>query len=107
MSGRWVGSRRKQALPRGWPRLRRRVLERDGHACTWRENGVRCGALATEVDHITPGHNHGMGNLRALCRAHHAVKSSREGVAALARRAALRRRPPEHHPGMHNMRSSE
>jgi 5-methylcytosine-specific restriction endonuclease McrA len=93
----WSGSTRKNRLPTDWRMLRARVLERDGHRC------VICGALANQVDHIAPGDDHSMHNLRALCPEHHHAKSAREGsVAANAKRWARdsTRRPPEPHPGL-------
>jgi hypothetical protein len=41
------------ALPADWPRIRARVLRRDGNRCTHRDQyGERCEELATDVDHI-------------------------------------------------------
>jgi 5-methylcytosine-specific restriction protein A len=60
-----------------WRKLRAAILERDGNTCT--EPG--CGALATEVDHVIPKHAGGTddpGNLRALCRYHHASRTGRQ-----------------------------
>lgn len=98
-TGGWKNSPRASQLPPRWRQLRERVLLRDGHRCTWTlDDGTRCTAQATEVDHITPGNNHTLPNLRALCRDHHAMKSSREGHEAKAARPI--RRPPEAHPGL-------
>lgn len=41
-----------------------------------------CNAPATDVDHIHPGDNHDLTNLRAICRPCHSYKSGREGRAA-------------------------
>jgi hypothetical protein len=53
-----------------WQRLRRVVLERDGHVC--RIQGPNCTTVATQVDHITPVELGGawfdLDNLRAACR---------------------------------------
>lgn len=84
---------REVPLPRGWRRLRRDVLERDGERC------YRCGAPADEVDHIVPASRGGTdhpSNLAAICRRCHAQKTGREAQAARPRR----RRPPEPHPGL-------
>ena len=84
-----------------WKRRRLRILARDGHRCTWMDDGVRCPRGATEVDHIR---NHAAGgsdeddNLRALCVPHHRAKTAAEGVAA--RRREPRARPAEPHPGL-------
>lgn len=95
----WQGSTRRQRLPPRWPEIRRAVLERDGWRCTHVDPaGGRCTAPATDVDHINPGDNHAPANLRSLCRAHHAAKSSAEGNAARWR--VRERREPERHPGL-------
>lgn len=78
----WRGSDRRKRLPSDWPRRRAVVLERDGGVCQWRVSGGVCGLPARDVDHIVAGDDHSFGNLRSLCREHHAVKSSREGWAA-------------------------
>ena len=99
MSGKWAGSTRSATLPIDWPALRKRILDRDGNACTKDVDGHPCGAPATHVDHIVPHHLGGgneQSNLAAMCRAHHAVKSSREGNAARPRA----KRPIERHPGL-------
>ncbi|MGN6557737.1 MAG: HNH endonuclease [Solirubrobacterales bacterium] len=73
------------------------MLRRDGYRCQHRDaTGALCGAWANQVDHIERGDDHDESNLQALCRAHHARKSSAEGNAAQPRR----RRPPEPHPGL-------
>ncbi|MCZ0996303.1 HNH endonuclease signature motif containing protein [Streptomyces noursei] len=96
----WMGSDRRSRLPRNWPVLRLSVLKRDGFQCVavLRDTGARCTAPATDVDHIVPGDDHDPANLQALCRWHHARKSSAEGAAARRRRVS-RRRPAERHPG--------
>lgn len=94
-SGGWKGSTRRSRLPADWARLRVLVLARDHGRCTESTStGSRCGAAATDVDHITRGDDHSLSNLRALCRACHLKKSSREGVEAKPHRA----RAPEEHP---------
>ncbi|MFF7254805.1 HNH endonuclease [Streptomyces microflavus] len=100
----WSGSDRRERLPADWPRIRIRILRRDGHRCTHRDQyGERCEELATDVDHIVPGDDHRETNLRALCGFHHRAKSSREGAYALAaqrRRIDRRFRRTEAHPGL-------
>jgi 5-methylcytosine-specific restriction enzyme A len=53
-----------------WRKVRRRILERDGHVCQVR--GPRCTEKATTVDHIQPWRRGGAwydeANLRASCR---------------------------------------
>jgi 5-methylcytosine-specific restriction protein A len=86
-------SRRRAPLPRGWPALRRRVLQRDGWRC------YLCGGPATEVDHLVPAHRGGTdeeANLAAICGGCHLTKTAREAQAARLHR----RREPEPHPGL-------
>lgn len=93
---------RRMPLPQNWHLIRRNVLERDHYACQWPDpvTGI-CAALASDVDHIDPdGPQADLSNLRALCRMHHKLKSSREGAAAQHARQPRRRRPPEKHPGL-------
>ncbi|MCY0933643.1 hypothetical protein [Streptomyces sp. H34-S4] len=55
------------------------------------------------MDHIEPGDDHSLSNLRSLCSWHHKQKSSREGAAAYAakRRAIQKKfRRTEQHPGL-------
>lgn len=95
----WSGSTRRQRLPPDWQALRIAVLQRDGHQCTHiRDDGYRCTNQATDVDHITPGDDHSLPNLRAMCRAHHQRKSSSEGGKSMARVSVKRR--PEPPPGV-------
>lgn len=54
---------------------RARILNRDGHRCQ------KCGAPATEVDHIVRGIEDD-GNLRALCTPCHRAKTQDEAAEA-------------------------
>lgn len=104
MSGGWRNSSRRQTLPTGWAAIRRQILERDGYRCTWPlAPGVPCGVLASDVDHID-GHGNDPENLRSLCGPHHQARSSSQGGRASGaqakRRAALKYRKPERHPGL-------
>jgi 5-methylcytosine-specific restriction protein A len=100
----WSGSERRSQLPAKWSAIRRRVLRRDGSRCTaLSHEGVRCAEPATDVDHIVPGDNHGLHNLRSLCAWHHRKKSSSEGGSArAARRRGLEKKfqRTEGHPGL-------
>lgn len=103
MSSNWDGSNRRARLPSNWGKLRAQVLERDGHRCRWpteQQPGTRCGAAATEVDHIKAGDDHSLDNLQALCRWHHQRKSSSEGQQSPNRQTVTMSRPPEQHPGL-------
>ena len=96
----WETSDRKSRLPSDWPVRRVRVLRRDGYRCQARDSmGVKCNAPANQVDHIIPNDDDDYDNLQALCRWHHARKSSHEGVAARKPRSS-RYRDPESHPGL-------
>ena len=100
----WSSSQRRNELPAGWAKIRRRILKRDGHRCTHRDDyGTRCSEPATDVDHIRPGSDHSDANLRSLCSYHHRKKSSAEGAAAKAkarRRHDKKFRRDERHPGL-------
>lgn len=104
MTGHWAGSNRRDTLPPDWPARRIAVLRRDGHRCTWRtgpiSDGQTCGKPANQVDHTGHPDDHRLEKLRALCEPHHNRKSSAQGNAARAARAAQRLRPVEPHPGL-------
>ena len=96
----WANSNRKAELPSDWTTRRIRVLRRDGDKCQARDStGALCLAPANQVDHVDRGNNHDESNLQALCRWHHARKSSAEGLAARRPRVTMAR-APEVHPGM-------
>lgn len=99
----WEGSDRLSRLPQDWPARRQVVLTRDGHVCQHvrTDTGRRCGARATDVDHIHADDDHSFANLQALCAHHHLKKSGREGgVASGAARRAKRDAKRKPHPGM-------
>jgi 5-methylcytosine-specific restriction endonuclease McrA len=97
--GNWRDTARRDRLPPDWPAIRRRILTRDGHRCTWTVDGHRCAAVATDVDHRVNNDDDRDSNLRALCSYHHRKKTAAEGNAAKARLRAAVRRTPEAHPG--------
>lgn len=77
----WTGSTRKQRLPRDWPSRAKAVLARDKGVC------YVCGGSGAEaVDHVRPGDDHSMSNLKAIHQDRppfcHRTKSAREGAAA-------------------------
>jgi 5-methylcytosine-specific restriction endonuclease McrA len=100
----WQNSDRRDRLPPDWFKIRARVLRRDDHTCTHRDDyGIRCVDLATDVDHINPGDDHSPENLRSLCAWHHQKKSSAEGgraAQANRRRQDRKFRRTEDHPGL-------
>ena len=101
MSGGWAGSDRKSRLPADWPLLRRIVRDRSGGRCeVIKKNGRRCWDAATDCDHIVPGDDHSLSNLRDICTWHHRQKSSAEGNAAKAAYRAQLKHPVETHPGV-------
>lgn len=68
-----------------WKRIRRIVLERDGHTCEL------CGAYANTVDHVLPavlGGDDSLSNLRALCRSCNSRLGARVRAHMRAGRAA-------------------
>lgn len=97
--GRWDASDRRSRLPGDWAKRRAQVFKRDGYRCVWVERGKRCTEDATDCDHIIPNDDHGLENLRALCAAHHDIKT-REDLAAKRREIRQRFRRTETHPGL-------
>lgn len=100
MSG-WEGSDRRERLPANWAKLRAKRLEIDGGQCTWRlPSKKRCPRPATEVDHkVAMSDDHRITALQSLCADHHTAKTVLDARKGKAAKKALRRRPPEEHPG--------
>ena len=96
----WAGSTRKESLPVDWERLRRACFKRDGHRCTWIENGQRCPEPATDCDHINDREDHSLRNLRSLCSDHHLRRTSKQAHEARKALKALGRLPEEPQPGI-------
>jgi 5-methylcytosine-specific restriction endonuclease McrA len=96
--------RRSAPLPKGWHRIRGRILKRDGRVCQWPlGTGGICGEPANQVDHKIGAaqgvDDHSDANLWALCQWHHDRKTGRE-ASAVAHALPPRARPVEAHPGM-------
>jgi len=92
-------SDRRQELPPNWPALREQVKARAGGRCEKRlPSGARCPRDGVDCDHIIPGNDHRLRNLRWLCPTHHGQKSAREGWQA-QRPKGEKNRPTERHPG--------
>jgi 5-methylcytosine-specific restriction endonuclease McrA len=87
--------RRSVPRPKGWHRIRARILRRDRGTC------YVCGSPATHVDHIIPASRGGSDddtNLAAMCVTCHNRKTAQEANALHPKRQS-RRREPEAHPG--------
>lgn len=82
----WGTSDRKERLPGNWLALREEVFRTKGRRCYIVEDGYRCTAEATEVDHRTAGDDHSIENLEPICSPHHRRKSSSEGWVELHRK---------------------
>ena|SRR5437868_8021469 len=85
-----------------WIRTTKRIKARDGHRCTWIEDGQRCTGTADEVDHIlefADGGTDDDSNLRSLCIDHHRRKTAAHANRTRWSKAA-RRRPSPPHPGL-------
>jgi 5-methylcytosine-specific restriction protein A len=99
----WAGSDRRERLPDNWLQLRQAVFARDGWQCVMRTpSGQRCPQPAQECDHINPGDDHSMSNLRSLCKPHHASITGAQGGSRVHKRARMAhplKRRPERHPG--------
>lgn len=94
----WEGSDRKSRLPSNWEKgIVPLVLRIHGRICH------KCGEPGADaVDHLKPGDDHSLENLRPIhqdvppyC---HRYKSSAEGSAAKRALRAARTRPAEPHP---------
>ena len=95
-------SSRTTPLPKGWAKIRARILERDGYVCVEpiSVDGTRCGQPATDVDHINDPADHSDHNLRSLCGPHHRARSSSQGGRAWQATRKARVRRQEKHPGL-------
>jgi 5-methylcytosine-specific restriction endonuclease McrA len=91
----WSNARR-DATPRGWAALRKRILQRDRHLCQIRYDGY-CTGRATEVDHKQGRDNNHPSNLQAACTACNQRKNI---LTRPTPKRASERRPPEAHPGL-------
>ena len=97
----WATSNRKERLPANWSKLRHQVMARCGGRCeVLKKDGSRCRDSATDVDHVVPGDDSSLANLRGICQWHHARKSALEGVAAKRELNSILYRKPETHPGI-------
>lgn len=107
-SSAWNNSDRKQRLPKDWQQRRKIIIARASRGQEFarcekndEETQLRCANVGRDVDHIRPGDDHSMGNLRLLCTGCHRAKTAEEGVQARAAHRARRYRPAEPHPGAH------
>lgn len=103
----WETSDRRERLPGNWEALKRAVKKRAYatsrlgiEQCEKRlPSGARCPRAGTDVDHIIPGDDHALKNLRLLCAHHHGKKSAQEGFDARMAVKKSKYRPSEDHPG--------
>lgn len=105
-------SRRTTPRPKGWGKLRRAVLERDGGRCTWIEGLPdggswtmwadlrRCTRAARDVDHMGNADDHSIELLRALCGTHHDKRTSRQANEAKQAKKQASMRQTKAHPGL-------
>ena len=93
-------SPRRRPTPPAWASLRRKVLERDNHACQLRFPG--CLGTATQVDHVMPlarGGTDDEANLQSVCVDCHRLKTLAEQRDGLIRYNQKTKRKPIPHPG--------
>lgn len=96
----WETSTRRSRLPPNWDSdIRPAVKRRANGLCQAAEHARDCDGTGTDADHIIPGDDHGMGNLQWLSRPCHDAKTARETAARNTKRASMRVRPAERHPG--------
>ena len=95
----WSTSTRAKRLPPNWDTLRRQVRARARGKCQADRHAPGCDRRGTECDHITPGDNHDLSNLQWLSTECHAAKTRAENAQLNTKRATLKRRPTETHPG--------
>lgn len=93
----WSTSNRRERLPEDWPERVAETYRKKGRRCLIKDPG--CLGRASEVDHIEPGDDHSLANLRPACSKCHGRKSADEGNAMKARLKAARFRPARRHPG--------
>lgn len=84
-------------LPRGWAKIRARILKRDPRC---RIHGPRCSIEATQVDHIYGRGSHDDANLQGVCANCHRDKTNEEAAAGRRLTRGKARRPTEQHPGL-------
>lgn len=95
----WYTSDRRSRLPRNWPALVAATKKRAHGKCQAKQHTKGCNRIGTECDHIISGDDHSMNNLQWLSAECHKTKTQAEAAQNNTARAAMRRRPPEPHPG--------
>ncbi|MEV7007549.1 hypothetical protein [Streptosporangium sp. NPDC051022] len=97
-------SRRSAPRPKGWKKIRERIIRRDNGVCQWIDHtGHMCGTPGRNVDHKVPAHLGGTDddtNLWLLCDPHERHKTATEAGQASAAKRIPKRRPSEKHPGL-------
>jgi 5-methylcytosine-specific restriction enzyme A len=92
-NGQWRDSTRRRRLPASWQAIRRECFAIYGPLC------YLCSDFASDIDHVIPGDNHSLENLRPICKSCHTKKSSAEGGRAFQAQRPKRKRITEQHPG--------
>lgn len=95
----WTTSDRRKRLPNNWPHLITQTRNRAKGQCQATRHHPKCDGQGSECDHITPGDNHTLSNLQWLNHHCHKMKTQAEVAANNTRRATMRKRPEEKHPG--------
>ena len=84
-----------------WASVRATVIRRSGRRCEVVENGIPCGCVGHEVDHVVPvaeGGTDTLANARMICPSHHKPKTQAEARRGAERKRNRGRRPIEQHP---------
>lgn len=95
----WSTSDRASRLPANWAAIRQAVQDRAGGMCQAKHHVRDCDGIGTDADHIVQGDDHSMGNLQWLSGPCHKAKTAEETAQRNRKRASMRKRPSEQHPG--------
>jgi len=96
----WETSTRAKRLPKNWPQLKAATKKRARGKCEAATHVPECTGIGAECDHRDRGDDHSLANLQWLSTPCHKAKSSQENAEANRRRAGMRLRPQERHPGL-------
>lgn len=96
---RWDTSHRHDRLPEDWQLIRAEVKARANGRCQAKQHANGCNGIGTDCDHIIPGDNNSLENLRWLSNACHKAKTVRETAARNSWYRKTRLHPVEENPG--------